>query len=102
RHDEHRNGLPNLLFHLVCAVNVDVQYDVAPRADILLNKRPRSPVELTVIFGPLQKLTSLHHFQKVRTLGKKVIDPIALSLTRLPRCVGYGELQIFKSLKKAL
>src|SRR5215813_385202 len=88
REEEHADRVGEEPSHLLCALPVDLEQDVAAArpnvGDLLL----RGGVEIAVHFGALEELAGLAHAPEGRAIDEVVLPAVRFARARRPRGVG--------------
>src|SRR5262245_16692690 len=94
REDEHADRVGKEPSHLLCALPVDLEQDVAAArpnvGDLLL----RGGVEIAVHFGALEELARLEHALEGRAIDEVVLPAIRFAGARRPRGVRDGQHEL--------
>ena len=87
--DKDRPGPGDQLFHLLCALPVDLENDIEASGQLLFNPGLGRAVEIAKYLGVLQEFRPLQHVAEHLFAHEVVVDPVPLA--RPPRPGGMGD-----------
>src|SRR5690606_679016 len=92
RGEEHEPRLGHRRAHLPRALQVDLEHDLLPRRELLLDGTAQRPVTVLAVHdGPLEELPGLDRGREVLGVHEVVVHPVDLTGPRRPRRRGHRE-----------